>query len=61
MRYATLSSYFEIDPEVQRQLDPWRRAEIRDFLIDCLEKGMPFYFSPFIFSTRKQIQLETGN
>lgn len=56
VRFATLAAFFEIDHEVQRLLDPARRAEIRRFIIDSLEKNNPFYFSPFIFSARNQIQ-----
>ena len=55
VRFATLEAFFEIDPDVQRKLDVGRRAEIRRFIIDSLEKDVPFYFSPFIFSARQQI------
>ena len=68
VRFATLESMFEVDYEVQRRLDPRRRAEIRDFIIDSLEKNQHFYFSPFVFSSRKGIhkeangfELEPGN
>ncbi|MED3552740.1 DNA sulfur modification protein DndB [Cytobacillus praedii] len=40
---------------MQRQLDPMRRVEIRQFILDSL-KTMNFYFSPFIFSARGAIQ-----
>ncbi|WKA57797.1 hypothetical protein QWY16_15020 [Planococcus shenhongbingii] len=44
---------FEVDHEVQRKLDPRRRVEIRNLIIESLEKNEHFYFSPFIFSSRK--------
>lgn len=55
IRFGTLEAIFEIDHEVQRQLDPARRAEIRNFIIDTIEKEEYFYFSPFIFSSRKNV------
>lgn len=60
MSIATLQSFFKIDPEVQRELDPRRREEIRDFIISSLEKDVPFYFSSFIFSARGKVHVE-GN
>ncbi|WP_462413746.1 DNA sulfur modification protein DndB, partial [Neobacillus sp. Marseille-QA0830] len=51
IRFATLEALFEVDPEVQRKLDPQRRSEIREYIITSL-KGKYFYFSPFIFSAR---------
>lgn len=60
MRFGTLEAMFEIDHEVQRQLDPARRAEIRNFIVDSVEKGEYFFFSPFIFSSRKNIRLVDG-
>lgn len=68
MAFSALEAMFEIDHEVQRHLDPRRRAEIRAFIITSLEKDKHFYFSPLIFSSRKGIQevaggfeLEPGN
>lgn len=60
IRFGTLEAIFEIDHEVQRQLDPARRAEIRNFIIDMIKKEEPFYFSPFIFSSRRNIQESEG-
>ncbi|MEK5071446.1 DNA sulfur modification protein DndB [Sporosarcina sp. FSL K6-1508] len=60
IRFSTLEAMFEIDHEVQRQLDPRRRAEIRDFIMDSIEKGKHFYFSTFIFSSRKGLQQVDG-
>ena len=60
IRFSTLEAMFEIDHEVQRQLDPRRRAEIREFIINSLEKNEHFYFSPFIFSSRKGITEVSG-
>ncbi|WP_286228515.1 DNA sulfur modification protein DndB [Neobacillus mesonae] len=51
MRFSTLEAIFEVDPEVQRKLDPQRRSEIREFILKSL-RGKDFYFSPFIFSAR---------
>lgn len=56
VRFSTLEAIFDIDHEVQRQLDPRKRAEIREFILISLEKGEPIYFSPFIFSGRNSIQ-----
>ena len=60
IRFGTLEAMFEIDHEVQRQLDPARRAEIRKFIVDSVEKGKHFFFSPFIFSSRNNIQKVEG-
>ena len=60
MRFGTLEAMFEIDHEVQRQLDPARRAEIRNFIVDSVEKGKHFFFSPFIFSSRDNIREVEG-
>ena len=51
LRFSTLEAIFEVDPEVQRSLDPNRRSHIREYIIDALEKK-DFYFSPFVFSAR---------
>lgn len=55
MRFATLEAVFEVDPEVQRKLDPRRRSEIREFILNSVEKDY-FYFSPFVFSARGRIR-----
>lgn len=56
IRFGTLEAIFEVDPEVQRQLDAARRLEIRRFIIESLEQDKPFFFAPFIFSARAQLQ-----
>ncbi|WOV84746.1 DNA sulfur modification protein DndB [Sporosarcina jeotgali] len=56
IRFATLEAIFEVDQQVQRQLDPRKRRDIRDFILKSLEQDEPFYFSPFVFSSRKQIE-----
>lgn len=56
MRFSTLEAIFEIDYEVQRQLDFARRQEIRNFIVEAIMNGMPLYFSPFVFSARGQIE-----
>lgn len=55
LRFSTLEAMFDIDYEVQRQLDVNRRQEIRHFIIESITSGMPLYFSPFVFSARGQI------
>lgn len=59
LRFATLEAIFKVDHEVQRKLDPKRRTEIREFIIDSLEEE-DFYFSPFIFSARGNIKEVPG-
>lgn len=56
VRFSMLEAMFETDYEVQRQLDPRKRREIRDFILQSLERSEPFYFSPFIYSSRRHIQ-----
>ena len=58
MPMRTLKSFFKVDPEVQRELSPARRKEIRDFIISSLEKGVPFYFSPLVYSARGKMRAE---
>lgn len=55
LRFSTLEAIFEVDPEVQRKLDPNRRSEIREFILKALE-AKDFYFSPFVFSARGAIK-----
>ncbi|MFB6468526.1 DNA sulfur modification protein DndB [Cytobacillus sp. Hz8] len=55
IRFSTLEALFEVDPEVQRKLDPIRRVEIRQFILESL-KNIDFYFSPFVFSARGAIK-----
>jgi DNA sulfur modification protein DndB len=56
MKYKQLESHFEVDQEVQRKIDPNRRGEIKEFILDSLKAGQPFHFSPFIFSARKGLK-----
>ncbi|TAA72848.1 DNA sulfur modification protein DndB [Planococcus salinarum] len=60
IRFSMLRAMFVVDHEVQRTLDPNRRREIRDFIIDALEKKEHFYFSPFVFSSRGGIKEVEG-
>ena len=55
MRFSLLEAIFEVDPEVQRKLNPGRRSEIRDFILKSVEND-DFYFSPFVFSARGAIK-----
>ncbi|WP_080846297.1 DNA sulfur modification protein DndB [Cytobacillus gottheilii] len=57
LRFSSLESIFKVDPEVQRELDPKKRLEIREFILNALDTK-EFYFSPFIFSARRAIKLE---
>lgn len=60
MPLSTLQSFFKVDTEVQRELSPERRREIRDFIINSLEQSRPFYFSSFVFSSRGKLRVD-GN
>ncbi|MEH6941351.1 DNA sulfur modification protein DndB [Bacillus sp. JJ722] len=55
MPFSTLEAIFEVDSEVQRKLDPTRRLQIREFIIQSLESDFEFVFSPFVFSSRGAI------
>ena len=55
MPFHVLEAIFEVDHDVQRQLDPRKRREIRDFILESLEQKLSFYFSPFVFSSRQAI------
>lgn len=52
MKFKTMKNFFIVDESVQRKIDPKKRGEIRAFIIESLEAGEPFYFSPFVFSAR---------
>lgn len=56
LRLKTLLAIFEVDANVQRELDPQRKLEIRTFILNNVERGSTFQFMPFIFSARNQIQ-----
>lgn len=58
MPMSMLRSLFKVDAEVQRELSPSRRKEIRDFIIRSLEKNAPFYFSSFVFSARGKMKVD---
>lgn len=60
LRFGTLRALFQVDHEVQRKLDPRRRAEIRDFILRSLDTNEYFYFSPFIFSARGMVREVDG-
>jgi DNA sulfur modification protein DndB len=55
MPFKLLLNIFEVDPYVQRKLDPGRRNSIRDFILHTVKEGS-FYFSPFVFSARGHLQ-----
>lgn len=54
LRFSTMEAIFEVDPEVQRKIDPNRRTEIREFIIKAIKEN-EFFFSPFVFSARGAI------
>lgn len=56
LRLKTLLAIFEVDANVQRELDPQRKLEIRTFILNNVEQGCEFHFTPFLFSGRKQLQ-----
>ncbi|WP_042349139.1 DNA sulfur modification protein DndB [Bacillus massiliigorillae] len=56
MRFPTLEAIFEVDSEVQRKLDPGRRLQIREFILQALESDFEFIFSTFVFSSRGAIK-----
>ncbi|MDW0113131.1 DNA sulfur modification protein DndB [Sporosarcina saromensis] len=60
LRFGTLRAFFQVDHEVQRKLDPRRRAEIREFILRSLDTNEYFYFSPFIFSARGMLREVNG-
>lgn len=60
MRFSTLEAIFEVDHEVQRKLDPKKRLEIREFILNSITNDENFYFSPFIFSSRNGIKKVEG-
>ncbi|WP_179033094.1 DNA sulfur modification protein DndB [Paenibacillus kribbensis] len=49
--FRYLNTIFEVDEYVQRQLDVRKRNQIRDFILNAVQKDW-FYFSPFVFSAR---------
>jgi DNA sulfur modification protein DndB len=55
LRFSHLESLFEIDQNVQREMDFRKRNEIREFILKTVEDGT-FHFSPFIFSARGRIK-----
>jgi DNA sulfur modification protein DndB len=58
--FRYLNSIFEVDEYVQRKLDFRKRNLIRDFILKAVESD-EFYFSPFVFSARRElVQVENG-
>lgn len=56
LRLKTLLALFEVDTNVQRELDPQRKLEIRTFILNNIERGSKFHFTSFLFSGRNQIK-----
>lgn len=56
LRFRVFDTFFDVDEEVQRQIDPAHRGDIKRFILDCLEKNQPFFFGSFIFSARGQLE-----
>lgn len=59
MPFRQLEAIFDIDHNVQRELDLNRRNQIRQYIMDNIESG--FDFAPFIFSARGAIKIEKNN
>ncbi|ALP38131.1 hypothetical protein ASL14_20075 [Paenibacillus sp. IHB B 3084] len=51
--FRYLNTIFEVDEYVQRQLDVRKRNQIRDFILNAVQKDW-FYFSPFV-SRREEL------
>lgn len=56
LKLKTLLALFEVDSNVQRELDPQRKMEIRTFILENLEQERTFHFKPFVFNARSQIK-----
>lgn len=56
LRFRLFDTFFDVDEEVQRQVDPVHRGDIKRFILNCLEKGQAFYFGPLIFSARGELE-----
>ena len=56
LRFRLFDTFFDVDEEVQRQVDPMHRGNIKRFILSCLEKEQAFFFGPFIFSARGQLE-----
>lgn len=56
IRLRLFDTFFDVDEEVQRQIDPAHRNEIKQFIVQSFEQQKSFYFAPFIFSARGQIE-----
>lgn len=56
LNLKTLLALFEVDSNVQREIDPQRKLEIRSFILDNVTHNRDFHFTSFVFSSRGQIQ-----
>lgn len=56
LKLKTLLALFDVDSNVQRELDPQRKLEIRAFILDNLEHEREFQFTSFVFSSRNQLK-----
>ncbi|MBM7646383.1 DNA sulfur modification protein DndB [Scopulibacillus daqui] len=57
--FRYLESIFDIDREVQRELDIKKCNDIKAFILHTVREGT-FYFSPFIFSARDSVENSNG-
>ncbi|MBD1383116.1 DNA sulfur modification protein DndB [Metabacillus arenae] len=55
MPFKYLQSIFEVDPYVQRELDPRRRNVIKEFILNTVQTST-FHFSPFVYSARGNLE-----
>lgn len=60
MPFKKLCALVSIDQHVQRELDSTRRQEIKNFILNLLDKEEQLYFAPFIFSARGGLKEKNG-
>lgn len=56
LNLKTLLALFDVDSNVQRELDPQRKIEIRTFILENVEQGRDFQFTPFVFDARGELK-----
>lgn len=56
LKLKTFLALFDVDSNVQRELDPKRKLEIRAFILDNLEQERDFQFTSFVFTGRNQLK-----
>lgn len=56
IRLRMFDTFFDIDDEVQRQVDTAHRNEIKQFIVQSFEQQKSFFFAPLILSARGEIE-----